>query len=360
MGRDLLRERIAEAEARLSSLRREEALLVTELDELRSELGSTKEEHRPATHTAEAAPTPTTSEAKIALFRALFRGRSDVYAIRWEQRKTGRSGYALACANEWAPGLCEKPRVKCGECPSQAFRPISDEVVRTHLVGEHVMGLYPLVENDTCWLLAVDFDKDSWFADASAFAETSRSLGLGPLVERSRSGNGAHVWFFFASPVAATQARLLGTYLLTEAMARRHELSMSSYDRLFPNQNTAPRGGYGNLIALPLQGEARKQDNSAFIDDSGLVLQDQWGVLAHASRITRTALDEIVAEANRRGSIVGVRAVEVDGDEEPPPWNPPGRSSLRAKPRFRVPGVDSMCPRTADLRRGRPDFPRLS
>lgn len=295
---------------------------------LRGQLDSSREEHRSATHTAGIGPTPTTEEAKIALFRELFRGRSDVYATRWEQRKKGRSGYALACANEWAPGLCEKPRVKCGECANQAFRAVSDSAVRAHLVGDHVMGLYPLLQNDTCWLLAVDFDKDSWLDDVLVFAETSRAFGLNPLVERSRSGSGAHTWFFFETPVPAGRARQLGSYLLTETMARRHELTMSSCDRLFPNQDTVPRGGYGNLIALPLQGEARKQENSVFVDDAGAILQDQWGALAGAFRVTNSVLDDIVADADRRGAILGVRAAVVEGEDEAP-WHPPKRTSLR-------------------------------
>ncbi len=330
MGKGSLRDEIADVEERLAALRREEARLVEELDALRSRVDSTMEEHRLGTHIAEAAPTPTTSHAKIALFRSFFRGRTDVYATRWEQRKAGRSGYALACANEWTPGLCEKPRVKCGECPNQAFRPVSDATLHAHLVGDEVVGVYPLLENDTCWLLAVDFDKTSWSEDVAAFAETSQPLGLVPLVERSRSGNGAHAWFFFANPVSAMRARQMGTFLLTETMARRHELSMSSYDRLFPNQDTLPRGGYGNLIALPLQGKARKRGNTVFVDSAGGVLPDQWRALADAPRISSEMIDEIVADADHQGSIVGVRAAAVDDGEEPPPWQPPSRGRLRA------------------------------
>ena len=135
-------------------------------------------------------------------------------------------------------GVCEKPRVKCSECPNQAFVPMSDQAVLDHLQGRHVIGVYPLREDDTCWFLAADFDEESWVDDVAAFVETARTVGLPAGVERSRSGNGAHVWFFFAAPVPAATARRMGCYLITETMSRRHQLAMASYDRLFPNQDT--------------------------------------------------------------------------------------------------------------------------
>jgi len=178
---------------------------------------------------------PLSSAAKIALFRGLFRGRTDVFPRLWANSRTGKRGYAPACANEWARGVCEKPRVKCGECPNQAFLPVEDRVVLDHLQGRHVIGVYPLLPDETCWFLAIDLDKASWGEDVSALRETCRALGLPVAVERSRSGTGAHVWFFFAAPVFASAARKLGCHLITETMSRRHELSMASYDRLFPN-----------------------------------------------------------------------------------------------------------------------------
>ena len=161
------------------------------------------------------------------------------------------SGYSPACDNECVTGLCEKPRIKCGDCPNQAFRPVTDQAVPDHLQGKHVIGVYPLLEDETCWILAVDFDKGEWESDVSAFREACDRLGLHAAVERSRSGNGAHVWFFFSEPVPAADARRVGSYLVTETMTLRHQLPLSSYDRLFPNQDTMPRGGFGNLIALP-------------------------------------------------------------------------------------------------------------
>jgi len=127
-----------------------------------------------------------------------------------------------------------------------------------------VMGVYPLLEDETCWFLAVDFDKGTWRLDVLAFLATCRQAGVPAAVERSRSGNGAHVWFFFAEPVPAVTARRMGCSLITDTMSRRHELGMDSYDRLFPSQDKMPRGGFGNLIALPLQHGPRQQGNTVF------------------------------------------------------------------------------------------------
>jgi hypothetical protein len=202
----------------------------------------------PAPPTAQTGLTPD----QIRLFRQLFRGREDVFARLWTNPKKQTTGYAPACANEWVRGVCEKPRVKCGECPNQAFLPVDDKAIQRHLQGQHVLGVYPLLRDETCWFLAVDFDGTGWRDDVAAFVETCVSMRCPTTVERSRSGNGAHTWFFFTAPMAASLARSLGSFLLTETMARRHQLSMQSYDRLFPNQDTLPRGGFGNLIALPL------------------------------------------------------------------------------------------------------------
>lgn len=164
---------------------------------------------------------------------------------------------------------------------------MSDATIVAHLKGRHVMGVYPMLPDDTCWFLAVDFDETTWKEDVGAFVETCRQVGLRPAVERSRSGNGAHVWFFFAAPVAAATARTMGSYLITETMSRRHELGLGSYDRLFPNQDTMPRGGFGNLIALPLQHEPRRQGNTVFLDDNLNPLPNdaQWAFLASVQRI---------------------------------------------------------------------------
>jgi superfamily II DNA or RNA helicase len=265
---------------------------------------------------------------KVRLFRALFRGREDIFPTRFTSRKTGKAGYAPACANKFVRGVCDLPRVKCSECPNQAFTPVDDRVVLDHLRGRHVMGVYPLLEDETCWFLAIDFDKSSWHDDVGAFSETCRAMDVPVAVERSRSGNGAHAWFFFAAPVAASVARKMGCYLLTETMSRRHQLSMGSYDRLFPNQDTMPRGGFGNLIALPLQYEPRQQGNSVFVDASFQAYSDQWSYLASLPRMAPSFVESHAAEATRRGRVIGVRLAEPSDEEESPPWRrrPSGRS----------------------------------
>ena len=162
---------------------------------------------------------------------------------------------------------------------------MTDQVIKGHLQGRHVVGVYPLFGDETCAFLAIDFDGKSWTDDVSSFLDTSLKFGMTPAVERSRSGMGAHVWFFFEEWVSAASARKMGCYLITQAMTQRHEISMSSYDRLFPSQDTMPRGGFGNLIALPLQYEARRVGNTVFVDDRWTPYDDQWDYLASLARI---------------------------------------------------------------------------
>ena len=264
-------------------------------------------------------------ESKIALFRSLFRGRDDVYPRRFENRKTGKSGYAPACGNEWAAGLCEKPRIKCAACPNQHFLPVTDQVVRWHLSGhddsgrDFVMGVYPLLRDETCFFLAADLDKAQWQEDAQAILETCRRLDLAAALERSRSGNGGHIWLFFEQAIPATLARKLGAHLLTETMERRPGIGLDSYDRFFPNQDTLPQGGFGNLIALPLQKRPRERGNSVFLDDGLLPHADQWALLSSLRKIDRATVERIVAEAERRGRVVGVRVAPVD-EAAAAPW----------------------------------------
>jgi hypothetical protein len=205
-----------------------------------------------------------TPKDKVTLFRSLFRGREDIYAKRFESKKTGKSGYQPVCKNEWVREVCEKPQVACGVCPHRSFEPVTDAVIWNHLAGfipshtdwgkqnPFVMGIYPLLQNETCHLLAVDFDKQSWQDDVKAFFETCKAEGIPAGVERSRSGNGAHIWIFFDRSIAASKARKLGSLLMTKTLDRRPEIGLDSFDRFFPNQDTLPKGGFGNLIALPL------------------------------------------------------------------------------------------------------------
>lgn len=279
---------------------------------------------------AERGPTSNESvrsnQEKIDLFRSLFRGRSDVFPRHWRNARTGSQGYSPSCGNEWLAGVCEKPRVKCGECPHQAFLPVSDKVVLDHLQGRHVIGLYPLFPDNTCWLLAVDFDDGEWQADVAAFRDTCVDVGVHPAIERSRSGNGGHAWFFFSAPIPASVARRFATQLLTETMSRRHGLSLKSYDRLFPNQDTMPRGGFGNLIALPLQHEARRSGNTVFVDRDGIPHADQWKYLDSISRVTPETAAAIAGEAAENRDGIGLPGLDDFDDDARKPWIPRSRS----------------------------------
>ena len=269
------------------------------------------------------------ASAKVRLFRKRFRGRDNIYPKLWINKTKGNKGYAPACSNEWLRGVCDKPRVRCGSCPEQAFIPVTETVLRDHLQGHHVIGVYPLLEDDTCWLLAIDFDKASWKADVTAFRVTCRRLGVPVLIERSRSGEGAHVWFFFTSPVSARSARSLGSYLLTATMAEHHALDMRSYDRMFPNQDAMPRGGFGNLIALPLQHEARAQGNTLFVDDALSPMDDQWAALAQYAAIEPRRVEELTRAATTTGDVLGLPAPEEDEDSKPWERLPSGRRQVR-------------------------------
>ncbi len=264
---------------------------------------------------------------KIALFRRLFAGRSDVFALRWENSKDGRSGYAPACSNEWVRGICDKPKIKCGACPNQAFTPVTAQSIERHLRGpagsngraDFVMGVYPLLTDDTCWFLAADFDGDEWAEDALAYVETCRACRVPAALERSRSGRGGHVWIFFSEPIAAREARQLGAALMTQTMERRPEIGFKSYDRFFPNQDSMPAGGFGNLIALPLARRSRQQGNSVFVDDELHAYEDQWAFLASLERMTPRAVSAFVRDAEELGRILGVR-MPVTDDDVVEPW----------------------------------------
>ncbi|HYB22660.1 MAG TPA: DEAD/DEAH box helicase family protein, partial [Solirubrobacteraceae bacterium] len=259
-----------------------------------------------------------TSERKPALFAGSFRGRADVFPLRWESRGKGKSGWAPCCANEWKAGVCGKPQVKCGECANQAFRAPSEGQLLAHLQGRQVMGVYPLLDDDTCWLLAIDLDGNAWRSDVAAIRGVCGEFDVSPAVERSRSGQGANVWFFFSESVPAVLARRFGLMLLTEAMARSPTLDMASYDRLFPSQDTMPKGGFGNLIALPLQRRPREQGNTVFVDAQLEPFADQWSYLESLPQITPVRLRELVDTGARDGGVLGVD----DGEDAGVPWRP--------------------------------------
>lgn len=233
----------------------------------------------PIKRAASAEKTRLSTDEKIALFRRLFQGRTDVFPVRWESKTSGKSGYAPACSNEWRPGICEKPRIKCSECSNRALTALSDDVIYGHLSGRCTIGIYPLLGDDTCHFLAVDFDEGEWRDDARAFMQSCSDLGVPAALEISRSGHGAHVWVFFDARVSARDARRLGTAVISHTCARVRQLKLRSYDRLFPNQDTLPKGGFGNLIALPLQRAPRELGRSVFVDLDFEPFPDQWAFL---------------------------------------------------------------------------------
>ena len=249
-------------------------------------------------------------EEKIKLFMSLFKGRNDIYAKRW-QNKEGKSGYSPVCTNEWEIGICNKPKIKCADCTNKSFGVLNENVIEDHLKGNIVVGIYPMCTDDTCHFLAIDFDGEDlpagmnsilqagWQKDITVFREVCNKFDIQVAVERSRSGNGAHAWFFFENQISAALARKLGTLLLTYSMSKRHEIKFSSYDRLFPNQDTMPKGGFGNLIALPLQMRSRKQGNSVFIDNYFNPYPDQWAFLNSVKKLTEDKVGMLISNLLR-------------------------------------------------------------
>lgn len=259
------------------------------------------------------------SSKKIALFCSLFKGREDVFARRWFNAKTGKSGYSPVCVNEWNPSLCNKRLYKCSNCKNRSYLSLEFKHIEAHLKGaseicSDVVGIYPLCEGDFCYFLVIDFDGKNWQDDVSSVREVCAEMGIPVCVERSRSGDGGHVWFFFQEKTSATLARKFGSMLLTLAMERRHELDFTSYDRLFPNQDYVPNGGMGNLIALPLQGRARRDGNSVFVDESFKPYPDQWSYLNGIQKLSVDKINSVLAES---GSETGALSA-IDDDAEKP------------------------------------------
>ena len=312
--------RISELEVECSRLRREN-------EDLRRRLGMETETGAPV-HTITPVPASasrawavtniSSAATKIALFRVLFRGREDVFAVRWVG-KDGKAGYSPAALKDWLH-LDAKGR------PARRFLPLTDEDVVAHLTGRQTIGVYPLLPDETCWFLAADFDKTGWQDDTRAFSRVCKEWGITVAVERSRSGRGGHVWMFFAEAIPAALARKLGAAVLTRAMERRHQVGLDSYDRFFPNQDTMPKGGFGNLIALPLQHAPRQDGNSVFLNEDFAPFDDQWTFLSDLPLVTREKVESTVAAAERAGGVIGLRLALTDEDESEDPWlRPPSR-----------------------------------
>lgn len=271
-----------------------------------------------------------TTDEKITLFRKRFHGRTDVYSVRWESKTSGKSGYAPACVNEWRTGICEKPRIKCGDCTNRALLPLTDAVIYKHLTGDITVGIYPLLEGDTCHFLAVDFDEAEWRDDARAFILSCAELGVSAALEISRSGQGAHAWIFFSGAVSARDARRLGTAIISHVCARTRQLKLASYDRLFPNQDTMPKGGFGNLIALPLQKKPRENGFSVFVDAELKPYPDQWGFLASVEPMPAHDIEPTILRATGHAHPLDVTFI--DDEDLATPWK------RRAMPERRLSG----------------------
>jgi superfamily II DNA or RNA helicase len=306
---------LAQALAELTQLRRDNEQL---RDELRKSKGSPSNHGVSTASPAQDQPVVALSpNQKVAIFRRLFRGRVDIYPLRWEN-KAGKSGYSPACHNEWRAGVCEKPRIKCSDCPNQMFLAVDDKLIVDHLSGRCTAGVYPLLPDDTCHFLAADFDDAEWRADVTAFAATCDAASVPVHIEISRSGKGAHAWLFFSQSTAAAQARSLGAALISQTCARTRQLKLSSYDRFFPSQDTLPKGGFGNLIALPLQKWPRQLDLSVFVDRSLVPYADQWAYLMSAKRVAPADVAKALDLCGSRTNPLDVSFyADIDADE---PW----------------------------------------
>jgi hypothetical protein len=319
---------IVAVEAELAELERSRSDLIARAAELQREKATLLLPSIPSNYNDTLTVTNYSSqEGKIAIFRSLFRGREDIYPRRFESMKTGKQGYQPVCKNEWIRGVCEKPKIRCEDCEHREFLPVTDLVIRNHLQGidpqdragrNFTIGVYPMLSNETCWFLAADFDKISWQQDIQAFLETCSLFNVPAAIERSRSGNGGHVWIFFAEPVPATLARQMGTFLLSQTIERRPEIGLDSYDRFFPSQDTLPKGGFGNLIALPLQKKPREKSNSVFVNEQFVLYEDQWAFLATQHRMILADVQAVIKQAEKMGELLGIRLPVTDEDIDRP------------------------------------------
>jgi len=256
------------------------------------------------------------AEVRISIFTDLFTGRNDVFALKWENLKSGKSGYSPACHNEWIQGICNKPYTKCTDCKNQNFKELNEQEIYKHLTGMQVIGTYALGHSGACRFLAIDFDKSDWQLAVKSTAQAAINLEIPHAVEISQSGNGAHLWVFFSENVPAKLARRLGFLLLDKAMELCPSLTFDSYDRLFPNQDLLPEGGFGNLIGLPLQQQRRKDGFTEFVTAELAPIEDQWKLLKHLPRMSHLDV---------------VKMVKSESDDQPADEQPWERQSVLAE-----------------------------
>ena len=273
------------------------------------------------------------NQEKTALFLSLFRGRGDVYAKRWESKGGQKQGYQPACHNEWVRGKCDKSKVKCSVCEHADFLPLDAQAVVRHIVGQEVIGAYPLLVDESCPFLVIDFDGDGWQGDVAAIRKICESAGIPLAVERSRSGQGAHVWFFFVETVSAHMARKLGSAIISQAMEEHPGLKFQSYDRFFPSQDTMPKGNFGNLIALPLQRKARDAGNSVFVDENFTPYADQWAFLSGVGLLTAADTEGFLSMWARAGEL-GVLHTPDDEEKTDEPWQKKAASAPLSRTDF--------------------------
>lgn len=307
------------------------------LKELLQKHGIDFEESQRTTVT-EHKPRPQLSlEEKVTLFRNLFKGREDVFARRWYSQKTDKSGYQPVCQKEWSLEFCDKRKYKCSECPHREFQPLGYNDIYRHLEGKDingrdVIGTYAILPDSTCWFLCCDFDDKSCEhgsqEDVKAYMTVCQEWQIPAYTERSRSGKGAHVWILFSEPVKAKTARQLGNTILTDAMERDGKLSFKSYDRFFPNQDFLPEGGFGNLVALPLQGQARKKGNSVFVDEDFLAYPDQWAYLRQMQKLSSAEVDALIAKHCQQEPLGELLKSNESSPWERPPARPIDRKEL--------------------------------
>ena len=283
----------------------------------------------------QSAPVPVSvviTPAHARFFFSLFHGRSDVYAKR-AVMKSGKAGYFPVCVNLWQYGVCPKAdrqKVKCVSCPNRSWAPLSQRVLMAHLAGEKtdssdVIGIYPLLPDDTCRFLVFDFDDHeaspgtAWQEDVDALRKICSQNAVPCYVERSRSGSGAHAWLFFDAPIPAELARRFGSALLTKGAESVNLKDFKTYDRMLPAQEHLPEGGLGNLIALPLQGQALRQSNSAFVDENWNAYPNQWEYIKSVQKIGKAFVEEKAALWGAGGSL-GTLSKTEDMEEAEKPW----------------------------------------